>query len=60
MELEERIKELEAGLKARQAGLQRAQNVVQNEMQAIISINGGLSELKKLQEDLNKSKEKKE
>ncbi len=59
MEVEERIKELEAGLKARQEKLQRLQAETQNEMQAIISLNGGLLELKKIQEDLNTSKETK-
>ncbi len=59
MEIKERIKELEAGLKARQEKLQRLQTETQNEMQAMISLNGGLTELKKLQEDLNTSKETK-
>ncbi len=59
MEVEERIKELEAGLKSRQEKLQRLQLETQNEMQAIISLNGGLVELKKFQEDLNTKKETK-
>lgn len=59
MEIEERIKELEAGIKARQEKIQQMQTMFQNETQAIISLNGGLVELKKLQEDLNKSNEAK-
>lgn len=59
MEIKERITELEAGIKARQEKIQQMQTMFQNETQAIISLNGGLSELKKLQEDLNKSKETK-
>ncbi len=59
MEIKERIKELEVGIKSRQEKIQRMQTMFQNETQAIISLNGGLVELKKLQEDLNKSKETK-
>ncbi len=57
MEIEERIKEIEAGLKSRQEKLQRLQVETQNEMKIMISLNGGLNELKKLQEDLNTTKE---
>ena len=59
MEIKERIEKIEASLKARQQKIRQLQTMFQNETQAIISLNGGLSELKKLQEDLNKSKETK-
>jgi len=48
MEIKERIKELEAELSQRQQRLQQAQAIAQQEAQAIISINGGIMELRKL------------
>ena len=60
MDVEKRIKELETGLQEAQRQLQESQNTTQRIMQTIISTNGGLMELKKLQEDLNTSKDKKE
>lgn len=59
MEVEERIKELEAGLVEAQKQLQESQEKTQRIMQTMIATNGGLTELKKLQEDLNTSKEPK-
>ena len=59
MEVEERIKEIEKEIKENQQKLQQAQLAVQQLTQTIISTNGGLIELKKLQKDLNNSKAEK-
>ena len=58
--MEERIKELEASLKAYRDKLQSLQMETQKVMQSILTLNGGLNELKRLQKDLNTTKETKE
>ena len=57
--MEERIKELEASLKAYRDKLQSLQMETQKVMQSILTLNGGLNELKRLQKDLNTTKETK-
>lgn len=56
-DIKRRIEELQRELQQRQQRLQQAQNIANQETQSIISIRGGLTELKKvLPNKDNKSK----